>query len=233
MRVALVIPALDEQDSIQTTLRSLPPGFFETVVVADNGSRDRTAERAAEAGAVVVNQPRRGYGAACLAAIAALPASTEAVVFMDADGSDDPADLPLLLGPIERGEADLMLGWREPRRCEPGAVTPQQRFGSRLAALLIRLLHGHRYRDLGPFRAIRMSSLERIGMKDTNYGWTIEMQIKALQCGLRVGEIGVRCRRRQAGRSKVGGSLWGGFLAGCKILWTVARLSRPLGRRRA
>ncbi len=231
MRVALVIPALNEQDSIQTTLRSLPPGLFETVVVADNGSRDRTAERAAETGAVVVKEPRRGYGAACLAGIAVLPATTEAVVFMDADGSDDPADLPLLLGPIERDEADMVVGWREPAKCEPGAVTPQQRFGSRLAALLIRILHGHRYRDLGPFRAIRRSSLKRIGMKDTNYGWTIEMQIKALQFGLRVGEVGVRCRRRKAGRSKVGGSLWGGFLAGCKILWTVARLSRPLGRR--
>ena len=226
MNVALVIPALNEQDSIQTTLRSLPPGVFERVIVADNGSRDQTAQRAAEAGAVVVREPRRGYGAACLAGIAALPDSTEAVVFMDADGSDDPADLPLLLGPIERGEVDMMIGSRALGESEPGAVTPQQRLGSRLAVFLIRLLHGHRYTDLGPYRAIRRSSLDRIGMRDTNYGWTIEMQIKALQHGLRVGEVGVSCRRRRAGRSKVGGSLWGGFLAGCKILWTVARLSR-------
>jgi len=226
MQVALVIPALNEQDSIQQTLRSLPPGVFERVIVADNGSTDLTAQRAAEAGAVVVSEPQRGYGAACLAGIAALPDSTEAVVFMDADGSDDPADLPLLLGPIERDEADMVIGSRALGESEPGAVTPQQRFGNRLAVFLIRLLHGHSYSDLGPFRAIRRSSLDRIQMRDTNYGWTIEMQIKALQHGLRIAEAGVRCRRRRAGYSKVGGSLWGGFAAGCKILWTVARMSR-------
>lgn len=225
MQVALVIPALNEQDSIQTTLRSLPSGVFERVIVADNGSTDETARFATEAGAVVVREPHRGYGAACLAGLAALPDSTEAVVFMDADGSDDPADLPLLLGPLERDEADMVIGSRSLGEAEPGALTPQQRFGSALAAFLIRILHGYRYTDLGPYRAIRRSSLDRIGMRDRNYGWTIEMQIKALRHGLRVAEAPVRCRRRRAGRSKVGGSLWGGFLAGCKILWTVARLS--------
>lgn len=229
MQAALVIPALNEQDSIQTTLRSLPPGVFERVIVADNGSSDQTARRAAEAGAIVVREPQRGYGAACLAGIAALPDSIEAVVFMDADGSDDPADLPLLLGPIERDEADMVIGWRDPAKAEPGAVTPQQRFGNWLAVFLIHRLHGHCYSDLGPFRAIRRVSLDRIGMRDRNYGWTIEMQIKALRHRLRVAEAPVRCRRRRAGRSKVGGSLWGGFAAGCKILWTVARLSRRTG----
>jgi glycosyltransferase involved in cell wall biosynthesis len=229
MQVAVVIPALNEQDSIQTTLRSLPPDLIKRVIVADNGSTDETARRAAAAGAIVVHEPHRGYGAACLAGIAALPHSVDAVVFMDADGSDDPADLPSLLDPIERDDADMVIGWRDPAKAEPGAVTPQQRFGNWLAVFLIHRLHGHRYSDLGPFRAIRRESLERIGMRDRNYGWTIEMQIKALRYGLRVAEAPVRCRRRRAGRSKVGGSLWGGFAAGCKILWIVARLSRRAG----
>ncbi len=226
MRVALVIPALNEEGSIEKTLRGLPPGVFEQVVVADNGSADRTARMAELAGAQVVREPRRGYGGACLAGIAALRPEIEVVVFMDADGSDDPADLPLLLGPIERDEADLVIGSRVLGGAEPGAITPQQRFGGALATWLIHRLDGFRYTDLGPYRAIRRSSLERIGMRDADYGWTIEMQIKALQYGLRVVEANVRCRRRRAGRSKVGGSLWGGLAAGFKILWTVARLSR-------
>ena len=226
MQVALIIPALNEEESIAGTIRSLPAGALAQVIVADNGSSDRTASQAAAAGAQVVREPRRGYGAACLAAMAALQPSIEAVVFMDADGSDDPADLPLLLGPIERGEADLTLGSRELGRAEPGALTPQQRAGNRLAAFLIRRLWGYRFTDLGPFRAIRRSSLDDLDMRDTNYGWTIEMQIKAVRQGLRILEANVRCRPRRAGRSKVSGSLWGGLAAGAKILWTVARLRR-------
>ncbi|MBI1356716.1 MAG: glycosyltransferase [Acidobacteria bacterium] len=225
MRVALIIPALNEEDSIARTIRSLPAGVFTQVIVADNGSADRTTERAEAAGATVVREPRRGYGAACLAALAALPDSIEAVVFMDADGSDDPADLPLLLAPLERDEADLVLGSRELGEAEPGALTPQQRAGNRLASFLLRWLWGYRFTDLGPYRAIRRTSLESLAMRDTNYGWTIEMQIKAVRRGVRIREVGVRCRRRRAGRSKVSGSLWGGLAAGAKILWTVARQS--------
>ncbi len=223
MEAALIIPALDEEEAIGETLRAVPAGLFETILVVDNGSRDATAQAAQAAGARVVREPRRGYGAACLAGIAALPLGTEAVVFMDADGSDAPAEARRLLAPIAAGEADLVLGSRELGEAEPGALSPHQRFGNRLATLLTRLLLGHRFSDLGPFRAIRAESLEALEMRDTDYGWTIEMQIKAVRRGLRILEIPVSYRRRQAGRSKVSGNLWGSFSAGCKILWTVAR----------
>ncbi len=225
MKTALIIPALDEEEAIGGALDAVPAGLFETIVVVDNGSRDSTAEVARAHGATVVSEPRRGYGAACLRGIAALPDSIEAVAFMDADGSDDPAEARALLEPLERGEADLVIGSRELGEAEAGALTPQQRFGNRLTVTLVRWLFGARYTDLGPFRAIRRESLETLEMRDRDYGWTIEMQIKAARRGLRVVEVPVSYRRRAAGRSKVSGSLWGGMAAGVKILWTVARLS--------
>jgi len=226
MRAALVIPALNEEASIGRTLDEIPAGLFDPVVVADNGSTDRTAEIAAGRGAQVVREPRRGYGAACLAAIAALPAEVEAVAFMDADGSDDPAQASRLLGPIAAGKADLVLGSRELGAAEAGALSPHQRFGNRLATGLMRLFFGHRYTDLGPFRAVRRTSLDALGMRDTNYGWTIEMQIKAVRRGLRIVEIPVDYRRRRAGESKVSGNFAGSVKAGLKILWSVARYAR-------
>jgi len=221
MRAALIIPALNEEEVIGATLAAVPGGLFEAVIVADNGSVDRTAEEARAAGAIVVREPRRGYGAACLRAIAALPPGIEAIVFMDADGSDSPAEAPRLLAPIAAGEADLVIGSRE--LGDASALPAHQRWGNRLATGLIRLLLGHAYTDLGPFRAIRAESLERLGMRDANYGWTIEMQIKALHRGLRVQEAPVTSRPRAGGRSKVSGTLWGSVSAGVKILWTVAR----------
>ncbi len=228
--VAFIIPALDEEASLGGVLDGLAAeserlglSVARTIVV-DNGSRDATAAVAAAHGAQVIAEPRRGYGRACLAGIVALPPESEVVIFLDADGSDDPADLAALLQPIFAGQADFVLGSRTLGASQTGALTPQQRVGNWLATHLMRLLFGAAYTDLGPFRAIRFESLRRLRMRDGNFGWTIEMQIKAHRKGLRVREIPVRYRQRAAGKSKVSGSLRGSVLAGAKILWTVLKL---------
>lgn len=221
---ALIIPALNEESAIGVTLDRVPHGLYQAIIVADNGSTDRTAEVARSRGATVVHEPEKGYGAACLRAMGALPESVEAVVFMDADASDEPDQAELLLEPIYRGRADLVLGSRTLGKAEPGSLQPHQVMGNRLATFLIRLLYRHRFTDLGPFRAIRASDLERLQMRDRNYGWTIEMQIKALQHRLRILEVPVNYRRR-IGVSKVSGNLKASVLAGLKIIWTVFRLA--------
>ena len=172
----------------------------------------------------MVSEPERGYGAACLRAMAALPEGIDAVVFMDADASDDPAEAALLLEPIYQGRADLVIGSRTLGRAEPGSLEPHQIFGNRLATLMIRVCFGHRYTDLGPFRAIRTDALRELGMRDRNYGWTIEMQIKALRHKLRVIEVPVSYRRR-IGVSKISGNWRASIAAGAKIIWTVLRLA--------
>ena len=220
---ALIIPALNEERSIGQVLSEIPPGTFGQVLVVDNGSTDRTAAVARSHGAVVVEERRRGYGNACLRGMAELNPETEVVVFLDADGSDLPSEAPLLIHPIAAGRADLVVGSRELGRREAGALNVHQRMGNRLAVWLTRALYGFRYTDLGPFRAIRYSSLKQLAMADRNYGWTIEMQIKALRKGLRVIEVPVTCRRRLGGASKVSGTLTGSLAAGLKILWTIAR----------
>jgi glycosyltransferase involved in cell wall biosynthesis len=195
------------------------------VVVADNGSRDGTAGVARAHGATVVGEPRRGYGAACLAALAWLRTRPpDVVAFLDADGSSDPAQLPRLLTPLRDGHADLVIGSRARGRAEAGSLTPVQRFGNRLASALLRLLWRSRTTDLGPFRAIRWAALERLGMRDRDYGWTVEMQARAARAGLRVIEVPVDWRRRTAGKSKVSGTVRGVFGAGWKILFTIARV---------
>ena len=231
MKAVLVIPALNEEESIGRVLSEVPAGLFHDVFVVDNGSTDGTAETAAGQGATVLHEPLRGYGNACLRALRELPPDTDVVVFMDGDGSDVPAEASRLLRPIADRQADLVLGSRELGRSEPGALSLPQRLGNRLATWLVRLIYKHRYTDLGPFRAIRASSLRGLGMRDPNYGWTVEMQIKALQRDLKVKEIPVSYRRRRAGASKVSGSLWGGLAAGLKILWLILRLSREVERR--
>jgi glycosyltransferase involved in cell wall biosynthesis len=221
-----VIPALDEEAAIGGVIAALPADRLRGVVVADNGSRDRTARVAAEAGASVVYEPRRGYGRACLAALDHLRRQLDGpppiVVFLDADASDDPADLAALLAPIERGAADLVIGSRTRGGAEAGAITPVQRFGNALATRLIRWTTGTSFTDLGPFRAVAWEALERLDMCDLDYGWTVEMQVKAARRGLRIAEVPVRYRRR-VGRSKISGTVRGAAAAGVKILYTVAR----------
>jgi glycosyltransferase involved in cell wall biosynthesis len=221
--VAVVIPALDEEGSIGDVLRNIPAPYRRRMVVVDNGSRDGTARVAREAGAQVVAEPRRGYGAACLAGLAALAADPpRAVVFLDADSSDDPAEMPRVVGPVLAGEADLVIGSRVLGARERGALTPHARFGNAFATFLIRSLYGVRFTDLGPFRAVSWNALARMRMEDQDYGWTVEMQVRAARLGLVVREVPVSYRRR-IGKSKISGTVRGTVGAGKKILWVIFR----------
>ena len=221
----MLIPAHNEGRSIGLVLGEIPAGLAQEVVVVDNASTDDTAAAARAAGATVVAEPRPGYGQACLAGLAYYAAqptgrAPEIIVFLDGDHSDFPEELPALLAPILRGEAELVIGSRALGQRERGALLPQQRFGNWLAARLLRLRYGGTTTDLGPFRAIRADALARLGMADTNYGWTVEMQVKAARLGVRVVEVPVRYRRR-IGVSKVSGTVRGTLGAGYKILWTI------------
>ncbi len=229
-RVAVVIPVFNERASLPLVVGAIPPGVAERIVVVDNGSTDGTDGVARGLPVALVREPRRGYGSACLAGVRALEASPpDILVFLDGDFSDHPEEMPALVAAIEAG-ADLVIGSRTLGRSEPGALLPQARAGNALACLLIRALSGRRYTDLGPFRAIRWEAYRRLGMEDTGFGWTCEMQVKAVRNGLRIAEVPVRYRRR-VGVSKISGTLSGTVRAGCKILWTIARYgfgrSRP------
>jgi glycosyltransferase involved in cell wall biosynthesis len=224
--VVVVIPALDEEEAIGAVVAEIPRVAGEVIVV-DNGSRDRTAERARAAGARVVHEPRRGYGAACLAGIAAAP-EADVFAFLDGDHSDDPRQLPDVLRPILAGEADLVIGSRRLGRSAPGAHPWHAVVGTRLCVALMNRLLGTRATDLGPFRAIMATALRRLGMADRDFGWTVEMQAKAGRRGLRVVEVPVDYRLR-LGRSKVSGTLSGSVRAGAKIVATILRcaLEKP------
>ena len=225
--IDVVIPALNEERSLPSVLADIPRPPVRRIVVADNGSTDGTARVAREGGADVVPAPRRGYGSACLAGLDHLRRTgpPDIVVFVDADWSDHAEELPGLIAPILAGEADLVIGSRILGRREPGALLPQARAGNLVACAMIRLLYGHRFTDLGPFRAIRWEALERLKMSDPNFGWTAEMQVKALRHGLRCAEVPVSYRRR-VGVSKITGTVSGTVHAGYKILWTVLRYSK-------
>ena len=223
--IALIIPALDEEHAIGPLLDGVDRTLIRDVIVGDNGSRDATAEIARARGAEVVFVTERGYGAACAGALSRLRDDVDVVVFMDADGSDDPAEIPLLLAPIIDDRADLVIGSRPLGRIDRGALTPQQRFGNWLATRLIHAIYGHRYTDLGPFRAIRGELLDRIDMQDRRYGWTVEMQIRALQLGATVAEVPVRYRKR-VGHSKISGTVSGVVKAGWWILYTIWKYRR-------
>jgi glycosyltransferase involved in cell wall biosynthesis len=223
--VDVVIPARDEILSLPMVLAELPRALVRDVVVVDNGSRDGTGTAAASRGCLVVEEPQRGYGSACLAGLAFLASRAplpDAVAFLDADHSDHADELPSLLTPIVEGRADLVVGSRSLGRREPGALLPQQRFGNALASFMIRRLYGVAVTDLGPFRVIRWDALVRLGMKDRDYGWTAEMQVKALKAGLRYAEVPVSYRKR-AGRSKIAGTVRGSVGAGVKIISTIIR----------
>jgi len=219
--VALIIPARNESLALPQVLQTVP-SEVDRILVVDNGSTDETSRVAKAHGATVINEPRAGYGRACLAGLATLEtAPPDLVAFADADGSDDLSYLLELLDPLAKGEAELVLARRIP--VEAAALSFQQRFGNRLATRLIRFFWGHEYKDLGPMRAITWNALKRLGMADMDYGWTIEMQIKALQKGLRPREVPVPYRERKAGQSKVSGTLTGSICAGLKILWMIGQ----------
>jgi glycosyltransferase involved in cell wall biosynthesis len=219
--VALIIPARNEEQSLPTVLRRVPAGVSRVVVV-DNGSTDATAAVARAHGAEVVYEPLPGYGSACLAGIAALAGNPPAVVaFADADGSDGVENLTALLAPLLAGAADLALARRV--TVESRALSPQQRFGNWLATRLIRLIWDHDYQDLGPMRAISWPALAELRMEDRNFGWTVEMQIRAVKAGLRVAEMPLPYHVRLAGESKISRTLSGVVRAGTKILWVIGR----------
>lgn len=226
--IDVLIPAWNEEKTLPLVLADIPREWVRQVIVCDNGSTDRTAEVAKAAGAIVVRQPERGYGNACLAGIRylkALPTSEqpEILVFLDGDYADYPEELPKVAAPVLNDGKDLAIGSRLLGGAQAGAMTPAQRFGNRLAPLLIRWLYGYRFSDLGPFRAIRWDKLLALDMRDRNYGWTVEMQVKAAKHKLKCAEVPVRYRKRAAGKSKVSGTVRGTVLAGWKIIATIFR----------
>jgi glycosyltransferase involved in cell wall biosynthesis len=223
--IDVIIPAFNEENSVGAVVKDIPKTLVREVIVVNNNSTDSTSKQAAAAGAMVLHEPVQGYGNACLKGMHYLTTKTnppDVVVFLDADYSDYPEDMRLLLKPIAEEKADLVIGSRALGKREAGSMTPQQVFGNWLATTLIRLFYGVVFTDLGPFRAIRYEALLRIGMKDKTYGWTVEMQLKAAKLGLKTKEVSVRYRKR-IGFSKISGTLKGTVGAGYKIITTIFR----------
>ena len=218
-RISVIIPAFNEEQSIGLVLTSLPQKQIHEIIVVDNNSSDNTSRFAHEKGARVVEEKRKGYGSACLKGISELD-NPDIVVFLDGDFSDYPEEIEKLVAPIESGEIDFVLGSRMILPESRLALLPQSRYGNQLAVFLIRIFFSHKYTDLGPFRAIRYNSLKSICMQDTNFGWTVEMQIKAVKKGLRILEIPVKYRDR-IGVSKITGTFSGTLKAGTKIIYTI------------
>ncbi len=223
MIIDVIIPAFNEERAVGLVVRDIPKDLVRHIVVVNNASNDRTSEMARSAGAVVVDQPERGYGSACLKGmehVASLQPPPDIVVFLDADHSDKPQQLSDIIDPIRRNEADFVIGSRALGKREAGSMMPQQVFGNWLATRLLLWFYGERYTDLGPFRAVRWPVLQAMDMKDRNYGWTVEMQLKAAKHGTRITEVPVDYRRR-IGSSKVSGTVKGSILAGYKIIATI------------
>jgi glycosyltransferase involved in cell wall biosynthesis len=228
--VALVIPTLDEEAAIGAVLAAVPRDVADEIIVADSGSTDRTVELARRGGARVVSELRRGYGRACRAGAAAA-GDCDILVFLDGDGSDPPELIPELVAPIAEGRCDFVIGSRVRGRREPGSLSLHQIFAGRAVGLALRLLYGVRFTDMGPFRAIRRDALAALGLRETTYGWNLEMQMRAASTGLRVLEIPVAHRRRAGGASKVSGSVAGTLKASLRIAATLAKIAWE-GRRR-
>jgi len=219
-KISVIIPALNEEESIGLVLNDIPGEIVEDVIVVDNGSNDNTVTVANSLGARVIREPLKGYGAACLRGISQLKHDTDIVVFLDADYSDYPQDIHTVIKPIVTDKAEMVIGSRMSGTREKGALLPQAVFGNKLATFLIRLFWGFKYTDLGPFRAIKYKDLLALNMMDKNFGWTVEMQIKALKKGLRIVEVPVRYRKR-IGKSKITGTFSGTVRAGVKIIYTI------------
>ena len=222
--IDVIIPAYNESASIGKVIGDIPRELVRDIIVCNNNSTDATASVAAASGAIVVDQPLRGYGNACLAGMAyikerPLVEQPDIIVFMDGDYSDYPQEMKALLSPIKEGK-DMVIGSRVKGNPDRGSLTIPQRFGNWLATRLIHMMYGFRFSDLGPFRAIRWQKLLSLDMQDKNYGWTVEMQVKALQHHLACAEVPVSYRKR-IGTSKVSGTVKGSILAGYKILWTI------------
>lgn len=223
--VSVIIPCLDEEEAIGEVVAAVRRHRVAEVIIVDGGSRDRTAERARAAGAKVVVEPRRGYGRAMLAGIAAIDATSDVLLFIDGDGSDRPEMIPAVLKPICAGRADFVLGSRILGEREPGSLSAAQILAGRLSGLLIHLVYGVRFTDMSPFRAIRRSALERLGMREESFGWNLEMQMRAAAVGLRILEVAVGQRHRAGGVSKVSGNP----LVAARVAWILARTFVRLG----
>lgn len=219
-KISVVIPALNEEGSIGMVLSDIPENIVKEIIVVDNGSHDNTATVAENNGANVIKEPMKGYGSACLRGISILNEDTDIVVFLDADYSDYPQDIHSIIEPIVTGKAEMVIGSRLSGKSEKGALLPQAIYGNKLATFLIRLFWGFKYTDLGPFRAIKYKDLLALNMIDKNFGWTVEMQIKALKKGLRIMEVPVRYKKR-IGKSKITGTFSGTVRAGVKIIYTI------------
>jgi len=224
--ISVIIPALNEEEAIADVVREcLASGLPDEVVVVDNGSTDRTAERARDAGARVVAEPKPGYGRACMAGVRALSPQCDIVVFLDGDGSDCPDFMNQLVDPIAVGKYDFVIGSRTRGQRDPGSMNFQQILSGRMAGWLLSILYGVRYTDMCPFRAIRRAAFERLGMREQTYGWNLEMQMRAARLGLRILEVPVNHRCRAGGESKVSGKLRGTFVAGTRITATLLRIA--------
>lgn len=224
MTILVIIPAFNEARAIGRVIGDIPDSLVDEVVVVNNASTDETEDNARAAGATVVTETRRGYGYACLRGIEYAKAKhPDIVVFLDGDYSDHPDEMARLVEPIRQDAADFVVGSRIRGDAEPGALLPQAQMGNRLACQLMRWGWGAAYTDLGPFRAIRFRDLRALDMQDKTFGWTIEMQIKAVEVGLRVDEVPVSYRRR-VGVSKITGTVRGTINASAKILWTIGRM---------
>lgn len=227
-KVALIVPVINEGDTIAAVIRDVPPDVVDVVIVVDGGSTDTTIAQARQAGARVIVEPQSGYGAACLAGIRSAPADCRIVAFIDGDGSDDPREISRLVGPIRSGAQDFVIGSRARGIREPGSMGIHQLLAGHLAGLVIRVLYGVRFTDMCPLRAIRRDALDHLDMRERSYGWNLEMQMRAARAGLRILELPVRHRNRAGGTSKVAGSIRGTVKASWQLTAAMFRIATEM-----